>query len=246
LGFDVTDSRKVRVDAPPARVGTREIGDIYSDTATYSPQFNAINQRQLASNVPNWMELFRSQINPALGGAQTDTLARSGPAAVSAIRGMNPSSSGLYDTLAQQAATDLEMGGKWRPDDAAATRREINRNWNDRGFHSPQPASDFDLALTRALGSENQRGQRRAFASSIAEQGNQMFTQPALAAINPQANTAVGMNILASGDKGATDFTGQMIGYGSDINNTNFNADAAARIGTANNNAALVAGANSY
>lgn len=200
-----------------------------------------------AALAPQYTELFAGNADRAtrrLTGTYTDTLNELTPDALRRLRESNPGQANLYDTLLNQASTGLAQGGRLRPDDTNAIAKSVKGDYAGRGFSSGLPAAELEQAMQLYGSGEALRSQRQNFAQGVLEQGNQIYTAPAVA----QANDAAGALLNMGGTYSATQPSvfEEIGGYASDVFNTNYNAKAASLIAGANNRAAILGGAQSY
>lgn len=240
-----------KVKAPKARSLGGEINtilglgnELYEDAAQYSPLYADL----AAGNVARTTNTLTSNLLGQYGGAanqvgavNTDLLAQFGGANVAKLRDMNPGQSELYDLLTQSAREGLAAGSRMTSDQMAAVRNPVRGDWAARGFSADTLPGQLDEAVAMARAGDNVLGQRQQTAASVADLGNQFYTQPA-ANVALSAGGASGAELLGLGSslgantgmatRGTFDMAGD---YGSDVFNTNYNAKAAANIAEANN-----------
>jgi hypothetical protein len=251
-----------KVKAPKARNLGTEINtilglgnELYQDAAMYSPQYTDLMTANVGRSTNAMTGNLLGQYGAAanqVGGVNTDLLAKFGGANVEQLRAMNPGQSELYDLLTQSAREGLAAGSRMTTDQMAAVRNPVRGNWAARGFSGDTLPAQLDEAVAMARAGDNVLGQRQQTAASVADLGNQFYTQPA-ANVALSAGGASGAELLGMGagmganaamnTRGTFDVAGQ---YGSDVFNTNYNAKAAANIAEANNRTGTLNSALSY
>lgn len=149
------------------------------------------------------------------------------PQAVGAARGAVPGVGGLYDTLNNQAQQGLDAGTSLDPTLQATAQQSIRQGQAARGMgNGPADVLQESRAIT-GMG-EQLRQRRQDFAAGLGSSETNAFL-PA------------GMGLL--GGANSSIIPGSQ-SY--DIFNTAYNARAAANIGNANNQTALLNGFNSF
>lgn len=252
-------------EPPPNRRFNNEIQRILamgpallSSQQELSPQYTALDLQNLAISLngqdgtPGLLGQYSTNILPALTGAQNTAntatrtadvtdLSSLGPDAVSALRATNPQTAALIDTLTGQAESGLAAGNRIGPNDVYNIVNPVRSDWANRGLGGSMPAGLAEALQLYAGGNTLQR-QRQGFAGDVAGLNSALLTQPALAFLRGNAaSPAAGQNFLAGagGFSRTPNVFDQLGGYASDLFNTNYNAQAAANIASANNWAAL-------
>lgn len=206
-------------------------------------------QGELGRIAPGWQK--------ALGAVNEQIGAGNAPDAVAT--GTNATATGLQD----EAQKELGLGGSLSPDEQRLVKQGTRAGFADRGLALSNPAM-FDEALNLDRYSNARQQQRQGFAESAAGVGTNVegmnergrmdwrsflgagvgMNQGALAPVlgmfgNYAANPTGAATVLGAGEGAVT----PAVSYGSDVFNTNYNAQAAADIAGANNKAAMWAAA---
>lgn len=234
--------------------------DIYAARAEYDPKYvdldNATLRRALLGNGADnegLLALYR-QMEPQLtefaAQAQTGQRTRDvadvealGGRATAALRAADPTASRLEDTLAAQAQAELDSGANLDPALAAQVSQGVRAAQASRGMgFGASDASVEGLFLGREA--EAMRRARQGFAGTVAAQRRASTGDPFMAILGRPSTTAA-LSGQVMGQGGQAGRTGQVFdpfsAYGADVANTNFNAQAAANIATANNKNAITA-----
>lgn len=240
-----------KVNAPPPRYLPSEISQIlsqygasalaqYQNAAAYDPQYQNLQLGLYGQAVPQINSIL-NQANTATRSAGQADLASLGAQYGQAIQAINPGQTGLYNQLVQQAGQGLSAGSRLTPDQQYQATNPSRSAWAARGFTADALPGQLDQAVNLARAGDNTRVQRQNFAQQVAQQGNNMYTQPALSSILGTGSQAAGQYGAISGQN--PDTFNSLLGYGSDLFNTNYNAQAAANIATSNNRVGAVTGA---
>ena len=243
------------VDAPPPRNYGSEISQIlgqyggvaqaqFNNASQFNPQYQQLALGMYGQALPTINSIL-NQANSATRTSTAGDLAALGPGFTDSLRSLNPSQTQLYDKLVRSANEGLDAGTRLTPDQSYRVSAPIRADWAGRGFGESLPG-DLDSAVALSRAGDNMLGQRQAFAAGVAEQGNRFYTQPTIASILGTGSNAAGVAGPLSASATPPDTFGGLMGYGSDLFNTNYNAEAAARIATANNEAGIVSSLLSY
>lgn len=134
----------------------------------------------------------------------------------------------IQQQLMQQAQGDLARGGRLTPDQMRNVQQDTRAAYNDRGLGISNPAM-FAEIMNLEGARQNRLRERQQFATGVDQQG---FARR-------QAGASNAMQLMGYG-------TAQLFNpesaYAGDVYNTNYNAQAAANIATANNRAAMQGG----
>lgn len=222
----------------------RVAADQYDQSAFYDPLYSRLNRNTLSGS------LFGDQTSPGYvdiwnrGLDQLDA-SRGAGSYVGQLRDANPGQATLYDALMKSAGNELAAGSRLSPDETYSISQPIRSDWAARGFAPSLPAS-LDEAVNLSRAGDNRLAQRQAAAGSALGLGNDLYTSPAFAA--QQQNRGTLGALLGLGTQGAQhpDTFGSLMGYGSDLFNTNYNAKAAAKIASANNETGFASSLASY
>jgi hypothetical protein len=246
------DSLQAQIDLAP---------DILAANQAYRPQYADLDIQTLrrsllgSENQPGLLQTYRdlepqlTEFSAKAASSQRERdiadVERLGARATTALREVDPRTAALEDALAQQAQTALESGGALDPAIADQVSQQVRAAQAARGMgFGASDASVEGLFLGREA---NQlRQQSLGFASQVVAQRRASQGDPFMAILG-RPSTVAGMasNVIGQGGSagaGAPTFD-PFSGYASDLNNTNFNASAAAKIAQANNDAAITSAA---
>lgn len=248
--IDFFNPKKVaQVYAPPPRTFESELGNIlsqsekvYQNTAQYVPKY-----ADLATKTASTLASGYGGIADTVGQANSDLLSKFGGQYVTNLRGMNTNQSGLMDELNRQARAGLAAGGRMTPDQQYYATNAVRSNYAGRGFQGSLPQG-LDEAVALARMGDNVQGQRQDFVGNLAGMENNFYTGPAAAMAMGSGGASASDLLGAGGSMGGTqqDAFNSLLSYGSDLMNTNYNAQAAANIATANNKSGIYSSAMSY
>ena len=234
--------------------------DQFAAKAQWDPQYvdlqNANVRRTLLGNgtAPGLLDTLET-ISPRLQAssdaatsAQRERdvadVARLGSKATEAIRSANPELTALRARLMSDATAGLDAGTGLSAEETRQTQQRARAAASARGFGlGPSDAISEVLALGDR-GAARQ-AQRHTFAQQVAGFEAANTTDPFMAILaRPSQAGAAGQSLLGQGAgniaaAGAQKFD-PFSAYGSDLNNTNYNADAAARIASGNATAGII------
>jgi len=231
----------------------------------YGPEYTQQGLQQLYDEMlgtgsqPGYLNLYGSNVVPAItaagnaantatAGANVLRTGALGPGAVSAVEGANPAEANLLNTLTSTAQGQLAQGTQVDPATENAITSSVRNNWTNRGLGTSDPAQ-LDEALQLYGGGQNLLAQRESQAGTVAGMNQNYYTNPALSLVNPGSSAAAqGQQLTSTGSNistgaGPTIF-GQAQNY--DLFSTAYNANAAAGITNANNQAAIESASMSY
>jgi hypothetical protein len=224
-------------------------------TGTWNP--TTISQPRTVTSTtpatPGFLDIYDNQILPALtkgqdtarstqAGATVNDIATLGPLATAAFKSANPGGSALSDMLTKTATDQLALGTTLDPHTVGGITKSVSTNWANRGLGGSDPAQ-LDQAVQLALGGQNLLQSREANASSVAGQDYSETLAP-LAALLGQPITSVGSAPNVTGTAGG--LVGSVPGlnpessYAGNLNDTAYNAQAAANISGANSTDSLI------
>lgn len=181
------------------------------------------------------LDIYTQDLAPRLQQTQADTTA----ANYASLRNLNPNSAALFDSLQSDAAKGLQLGNRLAPEDAWRITQGVRGDWANRGLGTALPAG-MDEALQLYGGGEQLGQQRRANATNALALDQSLYQTPALG-----MSPGVGAGEFLSGAGGYAkqpSVLDRLTGYGSDLNSSNFNADASSRINQANTRNANISG----
>lgn len=187
---------------------------------------------------------FASQAQSGQRERDIADVERLGGRASEAFRTADPRAAEIEDKLASQAMEELNAGASLDPSLRSEVVQTLRAGQSSRGF-------GMGLADANAEGlfvgreAEAMRRSRQNFASGVAVRRRAANVDPFLAVIG-RSSAVPGMTGAAVGEGrtmtgGAPSFD-PWNAYAADLNNTNYNADATARIASANGAAALWGG----
>jgi hypothetical protein len=232
-----------KVSAPPPRQFGNEIGQIlgqygaanaaqFENAAQWNPRFQQLGLDMYSQAVPSINNVL-NQANSATRASTMSDLANYGGQGVDAIRGMNPGQTSIYDTLVSRAQSQLAAGNRLTPNQTYSAANSVRSDWANRGFDRNTLPAQLDEAVALSRTGDNVEQQRQQFAAGVANMGNEFYTRPAMGSVLGSGSDAG--NVMGQFNAGTPDTFNSLMGYGSDLFNTNYNADAAARIATGNN-----------
>jgi len=262
--------------APPPRNAAAEGADTlraqvqlapeqFAAEQQYRPKYAALNREVLSQslfgtgpNDPGYLKMAADvlpQINAQQRAASTaqraadiGDVATLGPQANAAFRAANPQQTALVDSMNAEAQSGLAAGAGLDPSLRREVTQATRQGFADRGL-GQGPADIYAEATTRGQAGEQLRQQRYQRANQAVAVNQATSADPFQAILGRPANSAAAQGAIgaagALGQGGAQMFD-PFSAYGGDLANTNYNANAAARIAGASNDAAVVGGALSY
>jgi hypothetical protein len=147
------------------------------------------------------------------------------------IRNLNPDSSRLADMLGQAGAEDVALGSRLDPQQIANIRNSVMGEAGGRGWGF-NPGDMARVGMETGAAGEALRTNRLARGRDINEFLSRNFTLPALGYAPPTSSGAI--TAQGSGMTQSPNILALLSGYASDLNNTNYNAEAAANIANFN------------
>lgn len=235
---------------------------IYDAEAEYQPKYAALGVKNIRTAMngtatdPGLLDLYENSILPVQQRVDAATMAAQreqdvgafeqyAPRLSEAMRSADPRSAALRDLMQQQALQELQMGSSLTPEE----RRQLVQSaaaaqaTGGRGY---QPFSLAERMMTQGSAGTARQAQRRAFAAQMLSMGNNStgLTQQLLAQPNRVGNISA-QGFMQGAGSVPTQTQGQYSPfpqYASDLNNTNYNAEAAANIANFNQRAALAQG----
>jgi len=246
------ETLKAQVDLAPQQ---------YAAEAQYRPKYAQLNRQVLQESLngtgpgdPGYLQMA-SDIMPQIAAQQRAqaTAQRTadiadvsalGPAATEAYRAANPQQRALVDSMNAEAMSGLSAGAGLDPSLRREVTQGVRRGFADRGL-GQGPADIYAEAAATGAAGEAMRAARFQRAGQVVGINQATSADPFQAILNRSVNSGAAGQAMGGaaqmGQGGATMFD-PFSAYGSDVANTNYNADAAARIAGANNDAAVVAG----
>jgi hypothetical protein len=175
---------------------------------------------------PGLLDIYRDTLIPGMTDINTTTRT----AAYNDLRTLNPEQAGLMDQLNEEARLGLEAGSRLSPEETYRVVNPVRSDWASRGLGASAPAQ-LDEALQLFVSGDQLLDRRMDRATQTATLNNALYTQPAFAAGSVDMNSLLGMGSQYGQQPNILQ---QLGGYGSDVFNSNFNADAAHGINSAN------------
>ncbi len=248
------DTLQAQIDlAPDQWAANSQYSPLYTDLQTSNVRGALLGRNgqpglvQTLADVAPQFQKVTSDANTAQRGADIADLEKYGADAVAAVRGADPRQQALVDRLNDEAMGGLEAGSGLTPAQAAEIAQRVRGGQASRGvgFGNPDAIAEAFAQGERGLQLQNQR---RQFATGIVGVNAATGADPALTLLGRPSNASGAAGNLLQQGSGAVGASGApgfdpFTSYASDLFNTNYNADAAARIAGANNDAAVVGGA---
>jgi hypothetical protein len=248
------DTLQAQIDLAPQK---------YAADAEYQPKYDQLNRQRLINGIfgnggtdPGLLSAYEQAV-PRLDAIESATTSRRrqqdiadvgqfGQAAVQAVRNADPTQAALLSSLNAQAIQGVNAGSGLTPEERRMAQQSARMGQADRGLgFGPGDAFTETLATDRYGAARRQ--QRQGFGVQVA--GLNAATAPDAMQLVTGRSSGIGQagglfgqagGINAS--SGAPSFD-PFSAYGSDVANTNYNGQAAARIAEGNANAALYSAA---
>jgi hypothetical protein len=163
-----------------------------------------------------------------------------------ALRKANPDNASLIDTLNQQAQHDLGLGAELDPREMRRSVQGTLGSLSGRGFGQGSNNDLLMAAMAAYGGGQDVQNQRRAFAGQVAGLNQAFYGDPfqqVLGRPSQTTNQLMNLGQQGAGQQRTNTFLNPETAYGQDVFNTNYNANAASRIASANNSAAITGAA---
>lgn len=256
-----------KIDSPPPRDYGQETRDtleaqidlapeLFAAEAEYGPKYAQLNLEKLGTTLrgdgvsPGLLALYEEEIAPTLSrvssadrdsriAGELGALETYAPRVTSALREASGSAP-LLDLLNAQAQEELAAGADLDPSLEREISQGVRAGQAARGMGWGQPDVVTEAYSRGARGEELRRG-RRNFAANVVGLNQAVSGDPLMAILGRPSQTAAmtpGVAGQAAGMSPGNIFSPES-GYASDVYNTNFNADAAARIASGNATAGL-------
>lgn len=166
-----------------------------------------------------------------------------GPAATAAFKAANPDQAALLDMLNKQAMNELAMGAELDPSLARQVQQSVRGAQAARGM-GYGPADVYQETYASGLKAEQLRRARQQFAQQMVGINAATTVDPFMAILGRPSQSSTMTQGFMGQSQGVNAAAGPnmfnpMNDYMSDLFNSNFNADAAARIAGSNNQAAF-------
>jgi hypothetical protein len=231
----------------------------FAADAQFGPQYDALARQRLLNGIfgdggsdPGLLAAYERTV-PRLDAVESATTSRRrqqdiadvgqfGQAAVQAVRNADPQQAALLAALNNQATQGVNAGSGLTPEERRMAQQSARMGQADRGLGFG-PGDAFVETLATDRYGAGRRQQRQGFGVQVA--GLNAATAPDAMQLVTGRSSGIGQAGGLFGQAGGINARSGAPGldpfsaYGSDVHNTNFNADAAARIAEGNANAAL-------
>lgn len=248
---ETRDTLQAQVDLAPQRYDAeRTFSPLYADLSAQNARRFLLGNGTDGGFLSTWQEVAPrvQEISDRTQRAQRESdvgaLETLGPRAVAAIRAADPQQAELLNALQQSALDDLSAGTSLTPAQAAEIQQQVRASQAARGggFGNSDATAEAYTVGSRGLALQQVR-QRTAL--DVSRQLAATGADPALAVLGrPSSATGQAQSFLAQGQQGAAGAGPNLFNpesaYAGDIYNTNYNAQAAANIASANNQTALI------
>jgi hypothetical protein len=247
-GQETRDTLQAQIDLMPQR---------YAAESQYGPQFAQLQSQILRTALLGDQGLLSTleEVQPRFAAMNRDAqaaqreadladVARLGPQAVAALRSADPQQKALVDTLNAQAQQELAAGSGLTPGLEQQVTQQVRASQASRGLGFGLPDAVTEAFTLGDRGIALQR-QRQAFAGDVARLNQATVGDPFLAILGRPSNAgAAAQGFLGQGQQQASMSGPRLFNpesqYAMDLNNTNFNANAAADIASANATSGII------
>lgn len=247
-GQETRDTLQAQIDLMPQR---------YAAESQYSPLFAQLQAQTARSALLGDQGLLSTleEVQPRFAGMSRDAqraqreadladVARLGPEAVAALRSADPQQKALVDALNAQAQEELAAGTGLTPGLERQITQNVRAAQASRGLGFGLPDAVVESYTLGDRGLDLQR-QRRQFGMQVAGLNQATVADPFLAILGRPSSTGsaaqafLGQGQQSAGMSGPRLFNPESQ-YASDVFNTNFNANAAADIASANATSGII------
>jgi hypothetical protein len=244
---ETRDTLQAQIDLAPAQ---------YAAESEYRPKYAQLDLATLRDTLngtganKGLLDLYENDVYPTLSRveaadrssrtqADLDLIQSKAGDVTTALR-KAAGTSGLVDTMARQAQEGLDAGASVDPSLANEISQGVRAAQSSRGFGFSAPDAVTE-AYARGSTGEALRNSRRQFAGQTVSTLQATGGDPVMALLGrPSQVLGMGQSFGAQGQSfnPGTMFSPESA-YAGDVNNTNFNAKAAAKIAQANNDTAI-------
>jgi len=170
---------------------------VYDSEAEFQPKYAGLQARIMEEYAPRLMELYESQINPALSRmdldatrskrlADVEALEQLGGRATAAIEAADPQTAALRRELNAQALSELQLGGQLTEAQKRNLRQSVAQGQSQRGFG--RGVSDQAMSSLAELDlMEQRRRSRQQFAQGQMGMSAALGADPAMAILGRQS-----------------------------------------------------------
>jgi hypothetical protein len=247
-GQETRDTLQAQIDLAP---------DLFEAESQYRPEYTKLDLDTLATSLrgqpgtAGLLELYERDIAPALtrisGQDRDDRIAGElgaltayAPQVTRTLREAS-GNAGITDRLTAQAIEGLDAGAGMDPTLANEISQGVRSGQAARGFGFGMPDVVTE-AFARGERGNQLRQQRQQFAGQVAGINQATGGDPLMAILGrPSGTTPMLPGVVGQGQSMSTgNVFSPESSYAQDIFNTNYNAEAAANIASANNKTALI------
>jgi len=242
-GQEMRQTLEAQIDLAP---------ELFRVESEYRPQYAQLDFDIASEMTPQMLDLYQNEIGPVLDEMALESQASQreadisavedlGPRAAAAFRNMDPDQKRLMQLLNDQAYDQLNAGtsltaGQGREVEQAARAAQLSRGL---GYGVGDAAQE---AMAKGYAGEELMRRRQGFAQSMVGMNQATAVDPFQAILGrPGQNPMQAQAVLG---QAGTYNPGQVFNpesaYAGSLYETNYNADAAAKIASANNKAALI------
>lgn len=229
LSSEAAQTLQAQMDLAPdvfASTSNQEYGD---------PAYARLQMDMAREHAPEIRRMMGADA-AAQRGNDLDDLARLGPQVTEAWRRANPQQAELMDAMHSRAMADLNRGGQLDPSEERYAQQSARGAWDARGRVRSSPAASAEILNRYGMVQQRQQ-QAMAQGAGVAGLHSQMMGDPSMAILGRPSNMNTSQQQFRPG-QGFNPFDP----YAADLYNTNYNANAAARIATSNNRMGIAGG----
>jgi hypothetical protein len=255
LGQETRDTLQAEVELAPQR---------YAAEAQYRPLYNQLDLQSLndvlygAGGRRGLLDIYEKDIAPGMSAVerQSQDLQRQadigavekyGPRATAAMRAVNPEQTRLLDAITSQSIGDVQAGYNLPSGLQSAVNQGARAAQASRGLGFG-PSDAYSETLAQSEAANQWRGQNLDRGMRVAATNAATQTDPFLAILGRPASSPAAAQGLLGSSLGQSGQSGGRIagmfdpysGYAQDLYNTNYNAEAAARIAASNAKAGII------
>jgi len=247
LGQETSDTLQAQIDAAPGR---------YAAEAQFRPLYDQMGLQSLqdvlygAGGKRGFLDMYSQDIAPAMSAlerqsqdaqraADIGAVEKYGARATEAMRGVNPQQTALLDSLTHGALGDVQAGYNLPAGLQNTVNQATRAGQASRGLGFG-PADAYSETMQQSEAANQWRGQNMDRAMRVAATNAATQTDPFLAILGRPASSPAAAQGLMGGLQGQSGLSNRgdqfnpMNAYSSDLYNTNFNAQAASKIGGMN------------
>lgn len=216
---------------------------------TKIPVYERVPRQVTAEAQPGLLDIYgralprMQQLGQQARAGEIADVAALGPSATAAFKAANPEQAALLDMLNQQAMEELSLGATLDPSLARQVQQSVRGAQAARGM-GYGPTDVYQETYASGLKAEQLRRARQQFAQQMVGINAATTVDPFMAILGrPSQSSGMAQGFMGQGQSmnAATgpNMFNPMNGYMDDLWNTNLNAQSAANIADANNNAAM-------